>query len=97
MMNELYKQYLKEMEGSFSSDLKDELARANRVKLASIVEMVAPALIVSGVDEKPVINRHTLVSGLTEKDYNFHAIENRSLQSIKVMGVPSSGYVEMCE
>lgn len=76
MMNELYKQYLKEMEGSFSSDLKDELARANRVKLASIVEMVAPALIVSGVDEKPVINRHTLVSGLTEKDYNFHAIFN---------------------
>lgn len=93
MMNELYKKYLKEMESEFSDDLKDELKRANRVKLASIIEMVAPSLIVSGIDEKPIINRNTLVNGMTEFDYKFHAVENRSLQSIKVMGVPSSGLI----
>ena len=93
MMDTLYKKYLKEMEGEFSADLKDELKRANRVKLASIVEMVAPSLIISGVDEKPIINRHTLVNGMTEEDFIAHAVENRSLQSIKVMGVPSSGLI----
>lgn len=93
MMNELYKKYLKEIEGQFSDDLKDELKRANRVKLASIVEMVAPSLIISGVDEIPLINRHTLVNGMNEQDFQAHAVENRSLQSIKVMGVPSSGLI----
>ena len=93
MMNELYKKYLKEMEEQFSDDLKDELKRANRVKLASIIEMVAPSLIVSGIDEKPIINRQTLVNGMTEESFRFHAVENRSLQSIKVMGVPSSGLI----
>jgi DNA-directed RNA polymerase beta' subunit len=95
MMNEKYKVYMKEIENSYGEDLKNEMARANRVKLSSIVEMTAPSLIVSGVDEKPIINRHTLVSGLTNKDYIYHAVENRSLQSIKNAGTPSSGYVEM--
>lgn len=79
--------YEKEVENSFSSDLKNELARANRVKLNSIVAMSMPQFIVSGVDERPVITRGTLLSGYTEKDYMLHAIENRSLQSIKVSGV----------
>lgn len=74
MMNELYKKYLKEMEAQFSDDLKDELKRANRVKLASIIEMVAPSLIVSGIDEKPIINRQTLVNGMTEESFRFHAV-----------------------
>lgn len=46
--------YEKEVEDSFSSDLKNELARANRVKLNSIVAMTMPQFIVSGVDERPV-------------------------------------------
>ena len=74
MMNELYKKYLKEMESEFSDDLKDELKRANRVKLASIIEMVAPSLIVSGIDEKPIINRNTLVNGMSEYSYRYHAV-----------------------
>lgn len=36
--------YEKEVEDSFSSDLKNELARANRVKLNSIVAMSMPKL-----------------------------------------------------
>jgi hypothetical protein len=66
---------------------------ANRVKMDSIVDMVAPALIVSGVEEKPVVLKNTLVTGLTESDYHYHAIENRSLQSIKNSGTPKSGLV----
>ena len=62
------------MEAQFSDDLKDELKRANRVKLASIIEMVAPSLIVSGIDEKPIINRQTLVNGMTEESFRFHAV-----------------------
>ena len=81
MMNELYKKYLKEMESEFSDDLKDELKRANRVKLASIIEMVAPSLIVSGIDEKPIINRNTLVNGMTEFDYRYHSVSNLAAYS----------------
>ena len=86
-MTEEFKKYEKEVSDSFSSDLKNELARANRVKLDSIVAMSMPQFITSGVDERPVITRGTLLSGYTEKDYQLHAIENRSLQSIKVSGV----------
>ena len=66
---------------------------SNRVKMDSIIDMVAPALMVSGVEEKPVILRNTLMTGLTESDYHSHAIENRSLQSIKNSGTPKSGSV----
>lgn len=78
LLTEEFKKYQKEIENSFSDDLKDELKRANRVKLNSIVDMTASQLIVSGVDEKPVITRGSLLSGYTEKDYRLHAIENRS-------------------
>lgn len=93
-MNEAYKQYQQEVEESFNKDLKNELSRANRVKLNSITAMNMPSLIISGVDEKPIITRSTLLSGFTEEDFQYHAIENRSLQSIKVSGVPSSGSVK---
>ena len=93
ILTDLHKKYQKELAGSFSDDLKAELSMANRVKMDSIVDMVAPALIVSGVEEKPVILRNTLMTGLTESDYHSHAIENRSLQSIKNSGTPKSGSV----
>ena len=92
MMTELYGKYEKSIENEFSDDLKDELARANRVKLSSIVSMTMPQLIISSVDEKPVITRGTLLSGYTEDEYDYHAIENRSLQSIKVSGVRKLEY-----
>ena len=79
LMTEEYKKYEKEVENSFSSDLKNELARANRVKISSIVAMSMPQFIVSGVDEKPVITRGTLLSGYTEKDYMLHAISKMTL------------------
>lgn len=82
-----YQKYEKEIEGQFSDDLKNELARANRVKLSSITALNMPQLIVSGVDEKPVITRGNLLTGYTEKDMIYHSLENRSLQSIKVSGV----------
>lgn len=87
IMTQEFKKYEDEVSASFSSDLKNELDRAARVKLSSIVAMSMPQFITSGVDEKPVITRGTLLSGYTEKDYQLHAIENRSLQSIKVSGV----------
>ena len=82
-----YQKYEKEIEDKFSADLKNELARANRVKLTSITALNMPQLIVSGVDEKPVITRGNLLEGYGEKDFIYHALENRSLQSIKVSGV----------
>lgn len=82
-----YQKYEKEVENMYSADLKNELARAGRVKISSISALNTPQLIVSGVDQKPVITRGNLLSGYTEKDMIFHSIENRSLQSIKVSGV----------
>lgn len=74
ILTDLHAKYQKELAGSFSDDLKAELSMANRVKLDSIVDMVSPALIVSGVEEKPVILRNTLMTGLSESDYHSHAI-----------------------
>lgn len=91
MVNDKYQKYSKEIQGKFDEDLKDELSRANRVKLESISDINMPQLIISGVDEKVVFNHGSLYSGLTEDEYRYHSIENRSLQSIKQMGVPSSG------
>lgn len=93
LMTEKYKTYSKELQDSYSDSLKKELSMANRVKLTSLIDMSGNQLIISGTDEKPIINRGNLLNGLTESSYQYHAIENRSLQSIKVMGVPSSGYV----
>lgn len=87
LLTEKYEQYEKEIEATFSDDLKNELDRAGRIKLSSIVSLNTPQLIVSGVDEKPIITRGSLLSGLTEKDMIYHSIENRSLQSIKTSGV----------
>jgi hypothetical protein len=55
--------------------------------------METPSFIVSGVDEKPIINSTSLIGGMSSKDYIHHAIENRALQSIKQSGTPSSGYL----
>jgi hypothetical protein len=52
-----------------------------------------PQLIINGVEEKPIITKGSLLSGLSEKDMIFHSIENRSLQSIKVSGV--KGYTRI--
>jgi hypothetical protein len=51
---------------------------ANRVKIASIQDINMPQMIVSGVDEKIIVNKGSLLSGLGEKEYMYHAIENRS-------------------
>lgn len=93
ILTEKYAKYKKEVENSFSKDLKNELDRAGRVKIASISALNMPQLIISGIDEKPVITRGSLLSGYTEHDMILHSIENRSLQSIKTSGVPSSGYL----
>ena len=67
-----YQKYEKEVENMYSADLKNELARAGRVKISSISALNTPQLIVSGVDQKPVITRGNLLSGYTEKDMIFH-------------------------
>lgn len=96
MITDRYKKYSKEVQSKFDDGLKDELGRAARVKLDSISDINMPQLIVSGVDEKVVVNHGSLYSGLTEKEYIYHSIENRSLQSIKQSSTPSSGYRVKC-
>ena len=90
-VTDLYDKYCKEVQDQFDEDLKKELKRAGKVKLTSLGDMNTPQLIISGVDEKVTINHGSLLAGLDEKEYQTHAVENRSLQSLKVMGVPSSG------
>ena len=90
-VTDLYDRYCKEIQGSFREDLKKEVARAGKVKLASLGDMITPQLIISGVNEEVSVNHGSLLSGLSEKEFITHSIENRSLQSIKQMGVPSSG------
>ena len=87
LLTERYNKYLKEVEGEFGSDLKQELDRAARVKLSSIIAINAPSFIVSGVDEVPIVTHKSLLAGFDESEYRYHAIENRSLQSIKQSGV----------
>lgn len=95
LLSEAYNRYEKEVEAEFSSDLKNELDRAGRVKLSSIVAMNMPQLIISGVGEKPIITRNiegegeSLLEGYSEKNYITHAIENRSLLNLKQSGVNS--------
>ena len=64
----------KKQNGKFSDDLKKELDRAGRVKLSSIIAINAPSLIVSGVDEKPIITKGNLLEGFSESEYLSHAI-----------------------
>ena len=88
LMTDEYNKYEKEIEKEFSDDIKNELSRAGKIKLASIMDINMPQFIVSGVDEKPYITRSgSLLSGYSEKDMIYHSIENRSLQSIKNSGV----------
>ena len=87
LLTEKYDKYEKEIEASFSDDIKNELDRAGRVKITSLSALNMPQLIVSGIDEKPVITRGSLLSGYSEKDMIYHSVENRSLQSIKQSGV----------
>ena len=87
LLTEKYDKYEKEIEASFSDDIKNELDRAGRVKITSLSALNMPQLIVSGIDEKPIITRGNLLSGYNEKDMIYHSVENRSLQSIKQSGV----------
>lgn len=72
LLTEKYEQYEKEIEASFSEDLKNELNRAGRVKISSISSLNMPQLIVSGVDEKPIITNSSLLEGMGEKDMIYH-------------------------
>lgn len=87
LLTEEYEKYEKEIQNNYSADLKNELSRAARVKLDSISAMSMPQLIISGIEEKPIITHGTLLEGYGEEDYIYHAIENRSLQGIKQSGV----------
>lgn len=93
ILTEKYKKYLEEVKGTIRSDVSRDIKDANKIKIDSIIAMNTPSFIISGVDEKPVINTTTLVGGMTNKDYIGHAIENRSLQSIKQSSTPSSGFL----
>lgn len=83
LLTDRYKKYEKEVTDSYSSDIKNELDMAGRVKLSSIVAINMPSLIVSGVDEKITITHGSLLQGFNEDEYRIHAGENRALQSIK--------------
>jgi len=72
LLTEKYEQYEKEVEASFSEDLKNELSRAGRVKISSISALNMPQLIINGVEEKPIITKGSLLSGLSEKDMIYH-------------------------
>ena len=87
LLTDIWKKYEKEVENEFSDDLKQELDMAKRVKLSSIVAINMPQLIISGVDEVPRVTKGNLLEGYSEEEYLVHAIENRSLQSIKQSGV----------
>ena len=87
LLTDIWKKYEKEVENEFSDDLKQELDMAGRVKLSSIVAINMPQLIISGVDEVPRVTKGNLLGGYSEDEYLVHAIENRSLQSIKQSGV----------
>ena len=75
LLTKKYQAYEKEVEGSFSKDLKNELNMAGRVKISSISALNSPQLIVSGVDETPIITRGNLLSGYTEKDMVYHILK----------------------
>lgn len=87
LLTDIWGKYEKEVEDEFSSDLKQELDMAGRVKLSSIVAINMPQLIISGVDEVPKVTKGNLLEGYSENEYLVHSIENRSLQSIKQSGV----------
>jgi DNA-directed RNA polymerase beta' subunit len=87
LLTDTWKKYEKEVENEFSSDLKQELDMAGRVKMSSIVSINMPQLIISGVDEVPKVTKGNLLEGYSENEYLVHGIENRSLQSIKQSGV----------
>ena len=89
LITERYEKYLKGLEKDFSSDLKKELDRSARVKLDSIIAINAPSLIINGPEEKVVVTHGNLLEGFNEKEYLYHAIENRSLLTIKQSGVNS--------
>ena len=93
LLTDAYAKYEKEIQDQFSKELKDELNMAGRVKLDSISSLNMPQLIISGVDETPIITRGNLLAGYSEKDLIYHSIENRSLQSIRTSGTPASGYL----
>ena len=93
ILTEKYAAYEKEIESKFSEDLKVELDRAGKIKLSSISALNMPQLILSGVDEIPIITRGSLLQGYSEKDMIYHSVENRSLQSIKQSGTPTSGWL----
>jgi hypothetical protein len=83
MMNEKYKEYLVTVKDSLNEDIKRDVKDANRVKVDSIVAMVAPALIVSGVDEKPIITRSTLIDGFTENLDKIKELQNELIDILK--------------
>ena len=87
LLTDVWGKYEKEVEDEFSSDLKQELDMAGRVKMSSIVAINMPQLIISGVDEVPKVTKGNLLEGYSESEYLVHGIENRSLQSIKQSGV----------
>ena len=82
LLTDKYSKYEKEILKGYSSDLKSELDMAGRVKLASIAAINMPSMIISGVNEKVSITKGSLLQGFGEDEYQTHAIENRSLQSI---------------
>jgi DNA-directed RNA polymerase, beta'' subunit/160 kD subunit len=86
----LYESYLENEQGSIDSELSSRIKESSRAKVSQLISMKSLQLNFTPQGEFS-LSKTTLVEGMSPKDYENHAIENRAVQDIKVLSVPISG------
>jgi len=91
-IREIYHEFEKVQLSKIPEGLKMIIDETGRAKSTELRDMAVQRLQVSPYNEYHITDT-TLAEGMSQEDYEWHAIENRSTQVIKQGAVPQSGYL----
>lgn len=86
----IYEEYVKSETNKLDKELVVRIQESSRAKINQLLAITLPQLNV-GVDGDVTVSDSTIINGMSPRDYERHATENRAVQDIKVQSVPLSG------
>lgn len=94
-MRDYFAKYKKEIQGRLKKDMPDVVQRLDETAKSKLDQLMELASYQINVDlyGNVSIAETTMINGMSENDFQNHAIENRAVFGIKNAGTPESGFL----
>lgn len=89
-IRELFEKYQEEEVSKIDGELAQKVNDSVRAKSRSLMEIMTPQMNINSKGEVKVAQT-TMIEGMSQEDFQNHAIENRNVFDIKNLGVPNGG------